>query len=101
MPQDIMNLFANFERCMELNDVFDEHIYARCFPMVLSTRASVIYAQLTYEQAKSYDVCKSFLIATFRKTPEFYSDQLTVMTRSGSDSYSLFLNKLTKGHGHF
>ena len=85
---------------MEWN-VFDKHIYARCLPMVLSTRASAIYAQLTYEQAKSYDVCKSFLIATFRKTPEFYLDQLTVMTRSGSDSYSLFLNKLTEAHGHY
>jgi len=78
MPQDgdIMNFFANFERCMELNDVFDKNIYAQCLPMVLSTRASAIYAQLTFEQAKSYDVCKAFLITTFRKTSEFYLESV-------------------------
>ena len=46
-------------------------------------------------------MCKSFLIATFRKTPEFYLDQLNVMIRSGTDSYSLFLNKLAEVHGHY
>ena len=98
---DIMSFFTNFERCLELNGVFDKDVYARCLPMVLSTRASSIYAQLTFEQAKSYDTCKSFLISTFKHTPEFYLTRLHSMTRSGSDSYSLFLNKLTETQGHY
>ena len=82
---DIMSFFTNFERCLELNGVFDKDVYARCLPMVLSTRASSIYAQLTFEQAKSYDTCKSFLISTFKHTPEFYLTRLHSMTKLGSD----------------
>jgi hypothetical protein len=88
---DIKSFFTNFERCLELNGVFDKDVHERFLPMVLSTRASSIHAQLTFEQAKSYDTCKTFLISMLKHMPQFYPTLLHLMIRSGTDSYS-FLN---------
>ena len=98
---DIIAFFTNYERTLQLNDITDDAVFAKLLPCVLNERASKIVAQCSLEQCRNYSEIKSILVNAFKAGPEFYLKKLKTSNRSGQESYSLFLNRLSETHAFY
>jgi hypothetical protein len=90
---DVMSFFATFERTLQINDVPKE-FWAKLLPAALNERAMKLYAQLDVQQCNDYSFVRSVVIDAFKTSAESYFNRMQSASRTGSESYKLFLSRL-------
>ena len=100
-PQaDIISFLASWERCLQLNNVPRDN-WAKLLPSCLNERASKLYATQTIADCQDYDITRAFLCDAFKANPSVYRKRLLGLRRQGTDSYKLFLSKLSDLQDHY
>ena len=92
---DVLSFFTTFERTLQINDVPNE-LWAKLLPTVLNERAMKLYAQLSVPQCSDYNFVRNVVIDAFKANAETYLHRLQTASRSGTESYKLFLSRLTE-----
>jgi hypothetical protein len=94
-PDDdnVIGFFSAFERCLELYGV-EKSAYSRLLPGCLSPKAAKVYSNLNREQALDYELTKKQILASFKLDALSYLAKFRSAKRSGSESYTLFANRL-------
>jgi hypothetical protein len=97
---DIFVFLNSFEKCMLMHSVPKAQWY-RFLPGLLNEKATSMFITQTIDGCQNYDVTRKFLCATFQSSPEVYKSRLLSLRRTGSDSYQLFLRKLSEVHVYY
>jgi hypothetical protein len=92
---DVIAFFMMFEKTLELNAVPKE-LWARFLPSVLNERAGKIFAQQPIDCCRDYDKSRSLLVNAFKCGSDVYLRKLQTSRRTGSESYTMFLNRLVE-----
>ena len=91
--EDPLSFFLNFEKLCRLNSV-PLGKYAACLPSLLNTAMRSHYSRLDYETSASYQATKEALLKACRLSPRSYLEKFRSVYRTGSETYSEFLNRL-------
>ena len=91
--EDPLSFFLNFEKLCRLNSV-PLGKYAACLPGLLNTTMRSHYSRLDYETSASYQATKEALLKACRLSPRSYLEKFRSVYRTGSETYSEFLNRL-------
>ena len=94
---DVIAFFATWEKTLRMYCIPREE-WARLLPSCLNAKASKIFAQQSFEDCMNYDVTRSLLLDAFRASADSYLHKFETATRSGAESYKLFLGRLREYH---
>jgi len=97
---DPLAFFHIFERTLQLNGVVKTE-WAKLLPACLSARATKVYSGLSLAQCQDYEEVKKAVLTSFRLTSKTYRDKFMSMRRTGQESYSIFLRRLTEMQTYF
>jgi hypothetical protein len=100
LQTDIITFLASWERCLQLNNVPCDR-GANLLPTCLNERASAVYATQSIADCQDYEVTRAFLCEAFKANPSVYRKRLLGLRRQGTDSYKMFLSKLTDLQDHY
>jgi hypothetical protein len=96
----ILSFFHAYEKCLLIQNV-DKNCWGRWLPACLNAKASKVYMSLTVEECRNYETVKKAVLDNFRLTSKKYLENFRGMHRSGQESYSMFLNKLSEMHKYY
>ena len=97
---DVLNFFHAFERVLSLHDVEQNswHLY---LPATLNNKATKVYARLTIDQCRDYNVIKSNILTAFRLTARSYRQKFIMSSKYANETFALFLNRLSELFDHY
>jgi hypothetical protein len=91
---DVVAFFNAFERVLEMNEVpYNE--WSRLLAPYLTPKAARVYSRLSLDQCKEYSVVKEHILKAYNLTQKSYWESFKKLSRQGSESYTLFANRLT------
>ena len=97
---DVIAYFMMYEKTLELNEV-PRDLWAKILPSVLNEKAGKIFAQQPMECCRDYDKSRALLINAFKCSSDVYLRKLQTSTRTGTESYTMFLNRLAEYHAFY
>ena len=68
--------------------------WAKFLPPLLNAKAAKCYSHLTIDESNNFVFVKKTILTSFRLTPVTYLQKFKSITRSGSETYKLFGNRL-------
>jgi hypothetical protein len=91
---DVVAFFHAFERVLEMNDVGVDD-WSKLLAPHLTPKAARVYSRLSLEQCRDYVTVKEHILKAYNLTQKSYWESFKRLTRQGTESYTLFANRLT------
>ena len=94
---DFLSFISAWEKAAILSNV-PQKDSVRFLPSCLNEAARKVFALQTITVCSDYVALKDVLSESFQASPEAYYDKMTSMKRTGTESYKLFLQRVTQRH---
>ena len=92
--EDPTAFLQSFEKVARLQGVKEDK-WAQMIPSLLNSKLRAHYNRLDYDVCSDYKLLKFELLKSVRLNAKFYLDKFKIMHRSGSETYTQFLNRLS------
>jgi len=89
-----LSFFLSFEKVAQLHNI-NVLEWPKLLPALLNSSLRQHYNRLSYDVCKDYKRTKAELLAACQMNPRFYLDKFKSMQRSGKETYSQFLTRLS------